>query len=67
MPLKGQAKTDYQREYMRRQRGSNVRPTVVRPRAVRPVGKTHTFKMGFEPEPTGRADADGNLLPEGDL
>lgn len=44
MALAGQAKTDYQREYMRRRRsnaaGQNVRPKDVRPitPAVRPRG-----------------------------
>ena len=32
--LTGKAKTDYQCEYMRRRRGSTVRPTVV---SVRPI------------------------------
>ncbi len=37
MPLTGQAKTDYQREYMRLRRsnqGSNVTPESVRPKTV---------------------------------
>jgi len=44
MPLTGQAKTDYQREYMRKRR-SNAKPVSVRPKsnnvrpkAVRPEG-----------------------------
>ena len=40
MPLTGQAKIDYQREYMRRRRAKTVRPvTEVRPKpeSVRPV------------------------------
>lgn len=56
MPLTGQAKTDYQREYMRKRRSNkgvtvtleSVRP--VRPELVRPL----------EPE----LDADGNPIPE---
>lgn len=36
MPLTGQAKTDYQREYMRRRR-SNKRPESVRPVILEPV------------------------------
>jgi hypothetical protein len=37
MPLSGQAKTDYQREYMRKRRalGSNTGVTI-RPKSVRP-------------------------------
>lgn len=40
MPLTGQAKVDYQREYMRRRRsnaGSNQSVASVRPESVRPV------------------------------
>ena len=40
MALTGQAKTDYQREYMRKRRsnaGSNVAQDSVRPKAVQPV------------------------------
>ena len=39
--LKGQAKTDYQREYMRRRRSnirSNTKPVSIRPKPVRPEG-----------------------------
>jgi hypothetical protein len=38
MPLTGQAKTDYQREYMRRRRSNKkaVRPTALDPKYVRP-------------------------------
>ena len=38
MALTGQAKTDYQREYMRKRRGSNkVGPANVRPKGPKPV------------------------------
>ena len=66
--LKGKAKTDYQREYMRRRRGggltklpdngSNEGGLTVRPRGCQK-------KMGYEQaQPTGQLDADGNLIPE---
>ena len=53
MALTGQAKTDYQREYMRRRRFRQaVRPTAVRP--VRPVAgelsKTRQTGKGFYDE-----------------
>ena len=55
--LKGEAKKRYQREYMRRRRGSN-RSNNYSVRPSRP-------KMGFEVKPAGRQfDADGNPLPE---
>ena len=40
MALIGQAKTDYQREYMRKRRSnirSNIRPALVRPKPLDPV------------------------------
>lgn len=42
MPLTGQAKTDYQREYMRKRR-SNVEPEGVRPIALNPVRPKPAF------------------------
>ena len=74
--LKGQAKTDYQREYMRRyrskQRGWRIRlqsPIVIKRVAVRPSQSVRP-KMGFEPVSLGNhcilreIDADGNVIPE---
>ncbi len=55
MPLTGQAKTDYQRDYMRRRRsnaGSNTKPESVRPRrhvTVRP--SEHSFDAGIVSPP----------------
>ena len=49
MPLTGQAKTDYQREYMRRRRSNkipSVEPESVRP-YVRPARITVRPKEGF--------------------
>ena len=66
MALKGQAKTDYQREYMRRRRarGSNTKGLtgtyVGSNRRSNQIGK-----MGYEPpRRTGPIDADGNFLPD---
>jgi len=60
MALKGQAKTDYQREYMQRRRGSNMKGSN---NGVRPIGKTHTTKLGFELKPRA-VDAEGNIIPD---
>lgn len=57
--LKGKAKTDYQREYMRRRRESNKAGLT-----VRPAGVIHTTKMGFEPKPIYKVDAEGNRIYE---
>lgn len=71
--LKGQAKTDYQREYMRtymRERRAKVlteglnkeESGVLTPPLFRPRGKA---KMGFEqPRQVGVLDGDGNEIPE---
>lgn len=57
MALKGQAKKDYQREYMRRRRGSNTGLTDRSNNAVRPNPDVRPVKI---PE----LDADGNPIPE---
>jgi len=59
MSLKGKAKTDYQREYMRRKRGLTVKNI----EAVRPSA------IGFlvaNPKPAPQLDADGNPIPDYD-
>lgn len=68
MPLTGQAKTDYQREYMRKRRiGKPVRPP-----SVRPVLDPKYSMAPFIVSPTAtvikvpQIDADGNVMPDYD-
>lgn len=61
MVLTGQAKTDYQREYMRKRRsntGSNVKAESVRPLGVtvRPEPVRPTKPRPTKPRPTGLSD-----------
>lgn len=57
MPLTGQAKTDYQREYMRRRRSNkaaeSVRPVTLEPvRPDEPEPQSYCrFMVGVPPEP----------------
>ena len=61
MPLKGQAKTNYQREYMRLYR---LKRQLVRPSTLDPV------RPGVQPKPHNEGgvpsyvDADGNMVYE---
>jgi len=73
--LTGQAKTDYQRTYMRRRRAvrpiGNVRPKVldpVRPKEIEPwpyipVPDDYDLDEALS-HPLPDFDADGNLIPE---
>lgn len=45
MPLTGQAKIDYQREYMRKRR-SNKKGVTVRPKSIRPKPTIHKHFTG---------------------
>jgi len=59
MPLTGQAKTDYQREYMRRRRSnnrSNIRVDTVRPVTVYPVRPKEQVQPPTKPRPPGLSD-----------
>ena len=69
MALKGQAKADYQREYMRgymQRRRADVKTLVKTQDDVRPMSlraKRSNLKMGFEPKLIAELDADGNAMP----
>lgn len=59
MPLTGQAKTDYQREYMRKRRsnaGSNNNPESVRPLGVTVRPERTEFVRPQKPRPPGISD-----------
>jgi len=66
MPLTGQAKTDYQREYMRRRRsntGSNTKPEAVRPKTtnVRPVSVRPVRPKGLSDNQWAYIQSKGDL------
>jgi len=64
MPLKGQAKKDYQRRYMRQRRGElKLNSRFVRPN-VRPNLGTDVNPLPLYNTP--ELDADGNLIPNYD-
>ena len=65
--LTGQAKTDYQRTYMRRRRAvrpiGNVRPKESEPWPYIPVPDDYDLDEALS-HPLPDFDADGNLIPE---
>jgi hypothetical protein len=59
MPYKDKVKQQqYQRDWVRQKRVRQGSTPIM------PVGKTHTAKMGFEPQLIYRVDADGNRIYE---
>ncbi len=67
MPLKGQAKTDYQRDYMRRKRSNKVK-LVPPPRFdtvyEQGLANMNEGELDPKPEPKPIIDADGNPIYE---
>lgn len=51
MPLTGQAKTDYQREYMKRKRSNAVLDPPVRPTVLDPLGPVRPATVNTKPVP----------------
>ena len=70
MALKGQAKTNYQRNYMRKMRALidlSVRPKIVTPFFVRPkfdALRAKSMKRESNSVAPPVLDADGNIIPE---